>query len=276
MSVDRDELVQILTEQLGLTPYESRAYAAILFHGPLSPKGVNEKAGIPRPRTYDVLNSLVGKGLLMVQPGKPSRYLAVDPVIGLKKLMEELEDRTSRQIKHQWKSVENLMSLLSGPYASTRNGELEENVVWVTRRDSAMIAKYSEAIRNIDNNFIIATARQTASDKDILAAVKHALKRKKSCRAIRPIHSDWSKKELETYEELMNLGDDIRHLEYDGLTYAIFDEKEIVLWLPPYPSTQTVWIKLPQLAKILLEHFESLWQNGEPALQLIQKFLREK
>ena len=87
---DQDELIRVLTEEIGLTPYEARAYVAVLYHGPLSPKGVNQKSGIPRPRTYDVLNSLVGKGLLMEQPGKPSKYLAVDPGIGLKKLMEKI------------------------------------------------------------------------------------------------------------------------------------------------------------------------------------------
>ena len=276
MSDDQGGLIQILTEQIGLTPYEARAYVAVLYHGPLSPKGVNQKAGIPRPRTYDVLNSLVGKGLLMEQPGKPSKYLAVDPSMGLKKLMEDLEEKTIRQIKQQWGVVEGLVSSLSGPYASTREGESEEDVVWVTRRDSAMIARYSETIRSVENSFIIATALPTASDKNILAAVKHALKKKKMCRAIRPIGSDWSKKELEVYEELINLGDDIRHLEYDGLTFAVFDEKDIVLWLPPYPSTRTVWIKSPELAKILLEYFEILWKKSTPALPLLKKFMKEK
>ena len=276
MTDDRDELIRVLTEDLGLTPYEARAYVAVLYHGPLSPKGVNQKSGIPRPRTYDVLNSLVGKGLLMEQPGKPSKYLAVDPSIGLKKLMEDMEERTIRQVKQQWGAVEGLVSSLSGPYASTRDGEPEENVVWVTRRDSAMIAKYSEAIRSVEDSFIIATALPTASDKNILAAVKDSLKKKKTCRAIRRIGSDWSKKELDVYEELIDLGDDIRHLEYDGLTFAVFDQKDIVLWLPPYPSTRTVWIKLPELAEVLLEHFETLWKKSSPALPLIRKLKKAK
>lgn len=276
MSDDQSGLIQILTEQIGLTPYEARAYVAVLYNGPLSPKGVNQKSGIPRPRTYDVLNSLVGKGLLMEQPGKPSKYLAVDPSIGLKKLMEDLEKRTIRQMKQQWGAVEGLVSSLSGPYTSTREGESEEDVVWVTRRDSAMIARYSEAIKSVENSFIIATALPTASDKDILAAVKHALKKKKICRAIRPIGSDWSKKDLEVYEELIKLGDDIRHLEYEGLTFAIFDERDVVLWLPPYPSTRTVWIKLPELAEVLLEYFETLWEKSTPALPLLRNLKREK
>jgi sugar-specific transcriptional regulator TrmB len=276
MASDHDELIQTLIEEIGLTPYEARAYVAVLYHGPLSPTGVNQKSGIPRPRTYDVLNSLVGKGLLMEQPGKPSKYLAVDPSTGLKKLMEDLEKRTLRQVKQQWKAVEGLVASLSDLYTTTREDEMEEEVVWVTRRDSAMVAKYIEAIKNIDHSFIIATAMIKATDKKILAAVKHALKRKKSSRAIRPIGFGWSKKDLEEYENLIELGDEIRHLEYDGLSFAVFDEKDVVLWLPPYPSTRTVWIKLPQLAQILIEHFENLWEKSTPALPLLRKLMKKK
>lgn len=272
---DQDELIRILSEEVGLSPYEARAYVAVLYYGPLTPKGVNQKSGIPRPRTYDVLNSLVGKGLLMEQPGKPSQYLAVDPSIGLKKLMEDLETRAIRQVKQQWKVVENLMASLSGPYAVTRDSTLEEEIIWVTRRDSALLAKYCEAIKSVKHGFIVATASPNPANKETLEAVRHALEKKKSSRIIRKIGPNWSKKDLEDYEELIELGDDIRYLDYEGLTFAVFDEKDIVLWLPPYPSTRTVWIKLPQLAEILMNHFETLWEKSTPALGILQKLKRE-
>ncbi len=273
---NQDELIRILSEEIGLTPYEARAYVAVLYHGPLTPKGVNQKSGIPRPRTYDVLNSLVGKGLLMEQPGKPSMYLAVDPSVGLKKLMEDLEAKAVRQIKQQWESFEGLVLSLSVPYESTRAGDTEEDIIWVTRRDSAMIAKYSEAIKSVERGFVVATASSKPAERETLAAVRHALKNKKSSRVIRRFSSNWAKKDLEEYEELIKLGDDIRHLEYAGLTFAVFDERDIVLWLPPYPSTRAVWIKLPQLAEILIRHFETLWEKSIPAQPVLQQLKREK
>jgi sugar-specific transcriptional regulator TrmB len=276
MISDQDELIRILSEEVGLSPYEARAYVAVLYYGPLTPKGVNQKSGIPRPRTYDVLNSLVGKGLLMEQPGKPSKYLAVDPGVGLKKLMEDLETKAIRQVKQQWESVGNLVASLSGPYEVARDSTLEEEIIWVTRRDSALIAKYCEAIRNAKHGFTVATASPNPANKETLQAVRDALKKKKSSRIIRKIGSNWSNKDLEEYEELIELGDDIRYLDYDGLTFAVFDMKDIVLWLPPYPSTRTVWIKLPELAEILTNHFEVLWEKGTPAKSILQKLKREK
>ncbi|UCE09470.1 MAG: TrmB family transcriptional regulator [Candidatus Thorarchaeota archaeon] len=276
MPADRDELIQTLVDEMGLTPYEAKAYVAILYHGPLTPKGVNQKSGIPRPRTYDVLNSLVGKGLLMEQPGKPPKYSAVDPKIGLKKLMEDLEEKMVRDVKHGWTAVESLVSSLSGPYTTAKDETSEEDLVWVTRKDRAMIARYSEAIRSVRKELVVATALATPPDKEVLAAVRHILKRKKSSRVIRPIGSNWSKDDLNEYGELIKLGDDIRHLEYAGLTFAVFDRKEVVLWLPPHPSTTTVWIKLPQLAEILMSHFETLWEQGKPAGPLLKEYLVDK
>jgi sugar-specific transcriptional regulator TrmB len=276
MEEEREVLIEALVSEVGLSPYEAKAYLALLYNGPLSPTGVNQKSGIPRPRTYDVLNSLVGKGLVMEQPGKPTRYLAVDPEIGLKKMTDALEKRTLREVEQKRASIDSLMAQLSEPYSAAQDIAAREDIVWVTRKDSAMIARYTEAIRNVQREFVLITALSTPPSKEILDAVRDLLKRKKSSRVIRPIGPDWLKKDLEDYIELIRLGDDIRHLDYDGLTFAVFDRKEALLWLPPHPSEMTLWIRLPQLAEVLMTHFTALWEKAEPALPLLEKMRKQK
>jgi sugar-specific transcriptional regulator TrmB len=276
MNKDKDELTRVLVDELGFTPYEARAYVAILVEGPLSPKGLNQKSGIPRPRTYDVLNGLVGKGLLLEQPGKPTLYTAVDPKIGLKKLMESIEKRVESEIKTGWRAVDSLTSSLSKFYKKGLREEYEEDRIWVTRRDFAMIAKYTEAIKGVKKQIVIASAASGPPEKEILDAVKSVLARKKTVRVIRAITTEWSKRDLEEYEGLIGLGSQIRHLKHKGLTFAIFDAKTVVLWLPPYPSQTTVWLELPSLADVLLNRFEDLWQSAEPAMPIIKKLLASK
>jgi len=276
ISEDKEKLIKFLVEELDLTPYESKAYLAVLLYGPLSPRGVNQRSGIPRPRTYDVLNSLVGKGLLIEQPGRPRVYAAVNPKVGLERMMRELERRMLRQIEEKRRNIDRLISELSIIYDKRREMTLEEERVWVTRRDSSLIARYSEAIRNIEKELVVATAAPSPPEKEILEAVKDALKKKKSMRVIRSITPQWTQEELEEYENLIQLGDQIRCLEYDGLTFAVFDRKYSVLWFPPYPSSLTVWIRLPSLANILHEYFETLWQKAQPALPIIRKLKAPK
>ncbi|NHI82698.1 MAG: TrmB family transcriptional regulator [Candidatus Thorarchaeota archaeon] len=274
MSESRECLIETLTNEMSLSPYEARAYVAVLFDGPLSPKGVNQKAGIPRPRTYDVLTSLVGKGLLMEQPGKPSRYLAVDPQAGLKKLMEEEEKKVLRQVQQKWGAIEALIPSLSEAYSISLDAEAKEDSVWVARKDRAMVAKYTEAIRNVETEFTLATALRTPPTKDVLDAVKYALKHEKTSRVVRPIEESWPREHIKEYLDLIHTGDQIRRLDYDGLSFAVFDRQEVILWIPPHPSKLTVWIRLPQLADILMERFENLWKMASPAEPYLEELLK--
>lgn len=277
MTEDKEKLIELLNEELGLTPYESKAYIALLSHGPLSPQGVNQKSGIPRPRTYDVLNSLVGKGLLMEQPGRPRMYAAVDPQVGLEKMMMELERKMLRQLEEKRKTAERLSSSLSKLHDKSREVAVEEERVWVTRRDSAFIARYCEAIRNVEEEFVVATPATGPPEKEVLEAVKHALKKNKTVRVIRQITPQWTREELDRYEELIRLGDQVRCLKYDGLRFAVVDKKDTVLVLPPEGGYQfAVWMRLPSLTDILYEHFESLWRKGQPALPMLRKLKEAK
>jgi len=277
MTENKEKLIELLNEELGLTPYESKAYIALLLHGPLSPRGVNQKSGIPRPRTYDVLNSLIGKGLLMEQPGRPTMYAAVDPRVGLEKMMMELERKMLRQLEEKRKTADRLSSSLSKLHDKSREVTVKEERVWVTRRDSAFIARYCEAIRNIEKEFVVATPDIRPPEKELLEAVKHVLNKDKTVRVIRQITPHWARGELDNYEKLIRLGDQVKHLKYDGLRFAIFDKKDTVLVLPPERDSQlAVWISLPSLATILYEHFEALWKKGQPALPILRKLKEAK
>jgi len=269
---DKEKLIELLNKQLSLTPYESKAYIAVLLHGPLSPRGVNQKSGIPRPRTYDVLNSLVGKGLLMEQPGRPRMYAAVNPPLGLDRMMADLERKMFRQLEVQRRTAERLSSALSRLHDKSREMAIREETVWVTRKDSAFMARYCEAIRNIERELVLATPNIKPPEKEILEAVENVLKKKKSVRVIRQITSHWTPDDLDEYENLIRLGDQVRYLKYDGLRFAVADKRDVVLVLPSKRDTQfAVWISLPWLAAILYEHFEALWKKAQPALPILRR-----
>lgn len=49
-------------QALGLTEYEARAYTALLALGRAVPARVARQAGIPRPKIYETLERLEGRG----------------------------------------------------------------------------------------------------------------------------------------------------------------------------------------------------------------------
>jgi hypothetical protein len=74
---------------LGLNAYEAAAYVALLSRPELASIEVARRAGIPRQRVYDVLGSLVDKGLCVSRDKFPKSFCAVDPAIALDLLAQE-------------------------------------------------------------------------------------------------------------------------------------------------------------------------------------------
>jgi len=69
------ELLEVL-RSFGLSDYEAKALIALLSKGILTAKEVSEISGIPRTSVYDVMDSLVSKGLVE-SFGKPRKFKAL-------------------------------------------------------------------------------------------------------------------------------------------------------------------------------------------------------
>ncbi len=277
-------LAEILNKQLGLTPYESRAYVSLMIQGPMSPSELAQKTSIPRPRAYDVLRSLTEKGLLMEQSGRPSIYAAVEPAQGLKNLLIAVEMETLGQLEEKRKTAQTLTKLLSQMYEKSKNRKLERSRVWFTRRDTAFIAIYSEAIRNCEKEFLVATTSLHPPEKEILEAVKYALKKGKSVRVVRQILESWTKQELERYAEVVKAGSQVRYLNVKEipLRFMVFDERDVIIVFPSESklrmrqTIEALWLRIPPLAKILGEQFEELWRKSKPILPILREIRKKK
>jgi len=277
-------LAETLNKQLDLTPYESRAYVSLLMHGPMSPSEIAQKTGIPRPRAYDVLRSLVEKGLLVEQSGKPAIYGTVEPAQGLKNLLITIETETSRQLEEKRKAAQTLTKLLSQMYERSKRLKMERSKVWFTQRDTAFISIYSEAIRNCEKEVMVASTDLHPPEKEILEAVKFALKNGKSIRVVRQITELWTNEDLERYEEVIKTGSQVRYLDIKEipLRFIVFDERDIILVFPAESeptTTQTIealWLRIPPLAKILRGYFEELWRKGKPMLPILEDIRKRK
>ncbi len=73
----QDSLIKYLNE-LGLSVYEAKAYLALLERSSLNTADVSKISGVPRGRIYDVLDTLVKKGIASYKPGKLKKYSAIN------------------------------------------------------------------------------------------------------------------------------------------------------------------------------------------------------
>lgn len=84
---------EILTDlrALGFTDYEAKVYVQLLRQSPATAYEVSKNAGVPRPNTYNALESLAQRGAVLPVTASPARYVAAPP----DQLLNELTRRTS-------------------------------------------------------------------------------------------------------------------------------------------------------------------------------------
>src|ERR671936_80397 len=79
--------------RLGLTSYEAKAYLALLRRDSSTAAQVARLAEVPRQRIYDVLASLVERGLASGRPGRVVKYAATAPQLALERLISDHRQR---------------------------------------------------------------------------------------------------------------------------------------------------------------------------------------
>ena len=85
---------------IGLNKYERNLWAALLSRGSSTAGELSDISKVPRSRCYDVLESLATRGFIVVQPGKPLKYVAIPPREALerakKKIMEDAKETSDK------------------------------------------------------------------------------------------------------------------------------------------------------------------------------------
>ena len=94
----KQELVNRIKDYFDLNIYETKVWLALLKRGIATAGEVAEASGIPRSRTYDVLESLEKMGFAIVKLDKPVKYIGVKPRIILEKLKNNVKKEASERI----------------------------------------------------------------------------------------------------------------------------------------------------------------------------------
>jgi sugar-specific transcriptional regulator TrmB len=92
------EAVDNLT-RLGLKEYEAKIYIALVGLGEANARRIHEASGVPRPRVYDILESLAGRGFINVREGSPLTYSAVRPDAVISSLKKDIDSAAQESVK---------------------------------------------------------------------------------------------------------------------------------------------------------------------------------
>ena len=151
-------------ESLGLTEYEARCFVALTRIGQGTAREIAEVADVPRPRVYDSVEALQGRGLADVQDAQPRRFRAPDPHDAVETIRREYGRRLDR--------LDGLLPRLQSPPArEDRAG------VWVVEGDEAVSDRLAGLAGDATDELLVVIAVEDLLTEEVTAGLAAAADR---------------------------------------------------------------------------------------------------
>ncbi|MEN9625787.1 MAG: hypothetical protein RL557_115 [archaeon] len=152
----KQELVKQIKDYFDLNIYETKVWLALLGKGIASAGEIAEISGVPRSRTYDVLESLEKRGFAMMKLGKPVKYIAIKPNI----IIEKLKSKTMRESEEKIKSISKLRETdeyheLETLYTTGIKPIKQEDISGSIRGKSSIYNHIKELLENASKEVIV-------------------------------------------------------------------------------------------------------------------------
>lgn len=162
----RPELVKQIKEYFGLNIYETNVWLALLGKGVASAGEIAELSGVPRSRTYDVLESLEKQGFAIMKLGKPVKYIAVKPTVIIEKLKSSAMKDANEKIKtiskiRETQEFQKLESLFTNGIQPVRH----EDISGAIKGRATIYSHLKELLENAKKEVIICTSTEEILSK---------------------------------------------------------------------------------------------------------------
>jgi HTH-type transcriptional regulator, sugar sensing transcriptional regulator len=265
--VDANVFVDRLT-RLGLTSYESRAYVALIRRDSSSAAEVARVANLPRQRIYDVLGSLVGKGLASTRPGSQVRYAAVAPEMAVERLMARQRATLAELERNAADVVAGL-----GPEFMAGQGHTDPlEYIEVLRDRGAINERFADLQAQVKREILVFTKPPYArAPQDNVAGIE--IIPKVVARSIyeRSLFEDSDA--TDGVRRFVEAGEEARVVDELPLKLVIIDETIVMFGMAdPVANSEALTIVVvehPSLATVLKVAFNAIWENGQPFLDAL-------
>ena len=156
---------------LGLNSYEAKIWTALLSRGVATSGELSDMAGVPRSRSYDVLESLESKGFVVMKLGKPIKYIAVPPVEVIERLKQRIKHETEVKARmlEEFRSTD-LFESLSELHESGIVSVDPTDITGIIKGRKPIFQKVSELIASSSDRVVIMlSAAEIAKNRRVLS-----------------------------------------------------------------------------------------------------------
>jgi len=228
-------------KSIGLNLYERKIFVALLAKGIATAAQVSEIAGVPRSRSYDVLESLADKGFVVVQPSKPIKYVALKPTEALEKTKENMTRKHEEMIGRIDKLrsspiLGELEAIYSQGFSLVRPSEMTGTLKGKFTIDRQVRSIFKEAKKNIS----IVTTEAGLKDlhQNQMRILKKVARKGVKLKILAPGANKDAVKALSQIAEMRSLKEDVGRftvVDNDHVFLALTDDKsdesqDVALW----------------------------------------------
>ena len=258
--MDTSDLVTQLT-RLGLTSYEANAYLTLIRRDSFTAAQVARQSGLPRQRIYDVLGSLVQKGLAAARPGNVVKYAATPPELAIELLLGSHREQLARMEHDAQLMVTDLKPAFEAGQEHTDPLEYIE----VLRDRRAINERFAELQANVKKEILVFTKPPYATPPQ---------ENVEGLRVIRTLEAR-SMYEFSIFDDaavmrgvqrFVDAGEQARFVPSLPLKLVIIDETIVMFGMedPVAGSAELtiVVVEHQSLARVLKTAFDAIWATG--------------
>ena len=257
MTMPKPELIKRIKDYFNLNIYETKVWLALVSKSIASAGEIAEISGVPRSRTYDVLESLEKNGFAIQKVGKPAKYIAVKPLAVLEKLKTKVMQNADEKLKvletlKETREYEELESLHNSSIAQVKREEISGAITGRTN----ILSHAKSLIENADKEVLISMPASELFEKSrLFSSIFEKIKKsnlqlklalKGTDEEIKKIAEKYSVKPVKTEQDSK---------------FFIIDKKQVLLYLTNKQKEEdemAVWLNSDFFSSALSSLFENV------------------
>lgn len=258
---DDAEATRLLTE-LGLTVNEARVYLALLRFESATAAEAATAARVPRPKVYEALQSLEGRGFSKSIGGRVRRFASVEPETALRGWLSHREHERAEMSERDQVRVESLGRLLPAP-ASEASAQVADFIGAISGQvptTEALDDLVSRATQTLDimlqPPFVQPRPRWNVMEVE---AIERGVE-------VRAIYTPEALEDPRRFEDIARRGGHVRVLSGLPMKLMVRDGEEALISLRDAgtgaQSVTTVAVRHPDLVAPLGTLFEQQWRKA--------------
>jgi sugar-specific transcriptional regulator TrmB len=258
--VEGDAIVRQLG-RLGLTSYEAKAYVALLRRDSSTASEVARVAGLPRQRIYDVLGSLVERGLASARPGDVVKYGATAPELALGQLVQ----RQREELGELERQTADVIDRLTPQFEAGRVHTDPLEYIEVLRDREAINTRFGELQASIKDEILVFTKPPYATPPQENVEGLDVV-RSHRARAVYEYSAFDDPAFTEGVRRFIEAGEEARFVTELPLKLVVIDETIVMFGMDDPIAGEgratIVVVEHPQLASVLKIAFQAVFETG--------------